>query len=165
MNFLKGLLKFSPVFLLAGLMIAQYDALIAAPIAAIYAFIVAGITEKIKFQDSLNAAMKSVNNILIALFILMFECRRKVRRRGIQGIRRPSRRGSFCSKYCPFLGCDRQICRCSGHPVYGNSLRSYGNLVGDVCRMRADIHVAQSYRRRKSVSHGMRYSRRRMLWR
>ena len=72
MNFLKGLLKFSPVFLLAGLMIAQYDALIAAPIAAIYAFIVAGITEKIKFQDSLNAAMKSVNNILIALFILMF---------------------------------------------------------------------------------------------
>lgn len=72
MNFLKGLLKFSPVFLLAGLMIAKYDALIAAPIAAIYAFIVAGITEKIKFQDSLNAAMKSVNNILIALFILMF---------------------------------------------------------------------------------------------
>ena len=72
MNFLKGLLKFSPVFLLAGLMIAKYDALIAAPIAAIYAFIVAGITEKIKFQDSINAAMKSVNNILIALFILMF---------------------------------------------------------------------------------------------
>lgn len=72
MNFLKGLIKFSPVFLLAGLMIAGYDALIAAPIAAIYAFIVAGLTEKIKFQDSLDAAMKSVNNILIALFILMF---------------------------------------------------------------------------------------------
>ncbi len=72
MNFLKALFKFSPVFLLAGLMIAEYDALIAAPIAAIYAFIVAGLTEKIKFQDSLNAATKSVNNILIALFILMF---------------------------------------------------------------------------------------------
>ena len=72
MNFIKGFLKFSPVFLLAGLMIAEYDALIAAPIAAIYAFIIAGVTEKIKFQDSLDAAMKSVSNILIALFILMF---------------------------------------------------------------------------------------------
>lgn len=71
-NFIKALLKFSPVFLLAGLMIAEYDALIAAPLAAIYAFIIAGATEKIKFQDSLNAAMKSVSNILIALFILMF---------------------------------------------------------------------------------------------
>lgn len=48
-NFLKAFIKFSPVFLLAGLMIAGYDALIAAPIAAIYAFVVAGATEKIKF--------------------------------------------------------------------------------------------------------------------
>ena len=104
MNFLKGLLKFSPVFLLAGLMIAKYDALIAAPIAAIYAFIVAGITEKIKFQDSLNAAMKSVNNILIALFILMFAY-------AMASMFMKFRRGSFCSKYCPFLGCDRQISR------------------------------------------------------
>lgn len=71
-NFLKSFIKFSPVFLLAGLMIAGYDALIAAPIAAIYAFVVAGATEKIKFQDSINAAMKSVSNILVALFILMF---------------------------------------------------------------------------------------------
>ena len=65
MNFIKGFLKFSPVFLLAGLMIAEYDALIAAPIAAIYAFIIAGVTEKIKFQDSLDAAMKSVSNCLL----------------------------------------------------------------------------------------------------
>ncbi len=71
-NFLRAFIKFSPVFLLAGLMIARYDALIAAPIAAIFAFIIAGIVDKIKFQDSLDAAMKSVSNILVALFILMF---------------------------------------------------------------------------------------------
>lgn len=71
-NFMVALIKFSPVFLLAGLMIAEYDALIAAPIAAIYAFAVAGLVSKIKFQDSMDAAMKSVSNILVALFILMF---------------------------------------------------------------------------------------------
>lgn len=71
-NFLTALIKFSPVFLLAGLMIAGYDALIAAPIAAIYAFTVAGALCRIKFQESLDAAMKSVGNILVALFILMF---------------------------------------------------------------------------------------------
>lgn len=72
MNFLKGLIKFSPVFLLAGLMIAGYDALIAAPLAAIYAFAIAGLVSKVKFQESMDAAMKSVSNILVALFILMF---------------------------------------------------------------------------------------------
>ena len=71
-NLIVALIKFSPVFLLAGLMIAEYDALIAAPIAAIYAFAVAGLVSKIKFQDSMDAAMKSVSNILVALFILMF---------------------------------------------------------------------------------------------
>ena len=55
-NFLKAFIKFSPVFLLAGLMIAGYDALIAAPIAAIYAFVVAGATEKIA---AIGAAMRA----------------------------------------------------------------------------------------------------------
>ena len=72
MNFLKRTFKVFACISAGRPHDRQYDALIAAPIAAIYAFIVAGITEKIKFQDSLNAAMKSVNNILIALFILMF---------------------------------------------------------------------------------------------
>jgi Na+/H+ antiporter NhaC len=71
-SFLVGLLKFTPVFVLAGLMIAGFDALAAAPIATIYAVIVAGLLEKRKFQDSMDAAMKSVSNILVALFILMF---------------------------------------------------------------------------------------------
>ena len=51
MNFIKSAVKFLPVIVLAGLMISGQDALIAAPIAAIAAVIVARITEKLTFKD------------------------------------------------------------------------------------------------------------------
>ncbi len=72
MNIVTGLLKFSPVFVLAGLMISGQDALIAAFLACVYAFVIAGIVSKVKFQEALDSAMKSVSQILVALFILMF---------------------------------------------------------------------------------------------
>lgn len=72
MGILKGILKFVPIFVLAGLMISGQDALIAAPIAVIVAVIVAGVTEKIKFKDCIDASIASVGNIIVALFILMF---------------------------------------------------------------------------------------------
>jgi len=72
MNFVTGLLKFSPVFVLAGLMISGQDALIAAFLACVVAFVVAGLVAKVKFQEALDAAMGSVSHILVALFILMF---------------------------------------------------------------------------------------------
>ena len=72
MNFLKAFVKFIPIFILAGLMIAGQDALLAAPIAAIAAVIVARITEKITFKECIDASIASVNNIIVALFILMF---------------------------------------------------------------------------------------------
>ena len=68
----SALLKFVPVFVLAGLMISGQDALIAAFLACVCAFIVAGVVAKVKFQDALDSAMKSVSHILVALFILMF---------------------------------------------------------------------------------------------
>ncbi len=71
MGFIKGLLKFCPVFVLAGLMIAGQDAMIAAPLAFFSAVIIAMIVEKKKWQECLDAAMGSVKNILVALFILM----------------------------------------------------------------------------------------------
>ena len=71
MGFIKGFLKFCPVFVLAGLMIGGQDAMIAAPIAFVAAVIIAMLTEKKKWQDCLDAAMDSVKNILVALFILM----------------------------------------------------------------------------------------------
>lgn len=78
MNFIKGFLKFVPVFVLAGLMICGrgalfdgQDAMVAAPIAFIVAVIIAMVVEKKKWQECLDAAMDSVKNILVALFILM----------------------------------------------------------------------------------------------
>ena len=71
MNFLKAFMKFVPVFVLAGLMISGQDAMIAAPIAFIVAVCVAMFMEKKKWQECLDAAMGSVSNILVALFILM----------------------------------------------------------------------------------------------
>lgn len=71
MNFLKGFFKFSPVFLLAGLMIAGFDALLAAPIATIYAAIVAAITEKFSFNDLLDSAVDNVKELQLVFFILM----------------------------------------------------------------------------------------------
>lgn len=72
MNTLKAIVKFIPIFILAGLMMTGQDALLAAPIATIAAVVVARLTEKINFKECLDASTKSVGNILIALFILMF---------------------------------------------------------------------------------------------
>ncbi len=72
MNIVTGLLKFSPVFVLAGLMISGQDALIAAFLACCFAFLIAGVVAKVKFQEALDSAMSSVSHILVALFILMF---------------------------------------------------------------------------------------------
>lgn len=71
-NFFIGLLKFVPVIVLAILMIMKIDALTAAPIATICAVIVARLVAKLTFQDCIDSAVKSVGNIVIALFILMF---------------------------------------------------------------------------------------------
>lgn len=69
---MKAFLKFVPVFVLAALMIAGFDALLAAPLATFVAVVVAIAVDRIKFKDCIDAAMGSVSNILIALFILMF---------------------------------------------------------------------------------------------
>lgn len=71
MNILVGLFKFSPVFVLAGLMMTGMDCLIAAPIATIYAFIVASITDKFKFNDLVDCAVDNVKELNLVFFILM----------------------------------------------------------------------------------------------
>ncbi len=71
MNILIGLFKFSPVFVLAGLMISGMNCLIAAPIATIYAFIVASITDKFKFNDLVDCAVDNVKELNLVFFILM----------------------------------------------------------------------------------------------
>ncbi|MDD7719166.1 MAG: Na+/H+ antiporter NhaC family protein [Eubacteriaceae bacterium] len=69
---MKAIIKFIPVIVLAGLMISGQDALVAAPVAAIAAVVIARLTDGIKFQQCVTAATKSVSNITVALFILMF---------------------------------------------------------------------------------------------
>ncbi len=72
MKILKGIFKFVPIIVLATLMILEIDALLAAPIAVVVAVIVAKITENMSLKDCIDAAVGSVSNIIIALFILMF---------------------------------------------------------------------------------------------
>lgn len=77
-----ALLKLSPVFLLAGLMMVSniealgflgisLDVLVIAPIATVYAAIIAYITEKIKFNEIVDSAVDNVKEMQLVFFILM----------------------------------------------------------------------------------------------
>jgi NhaC family Na+:H+ antiporter len=72
MNIVKSIAKFIPIIVLAGMMIKGFDILVAAPAALIAAIIIAMITEKVKFKDSLNAAIENVKEVVMAMFILLF---------------------------------------------------------------------------------------------
>lgn len=68
---MKALLKLSPVFVLAALMILGFDALISAPLATIYACFIAMFFSNQKFNTVIDHAIDNVKEIQIALFILM----------------------------------------------------------------------------------------------
>ncbi|MBK5242221.1 Na+/H+ antiporter NhaC family protein [Clostridium sp.] len=70
-SFTFDLLKLTPVFVMAGLMISGMDVLIAAPIATIYAAIIASLTCKFKFNDIVNSAVDNVKEMQLVFFILM----------------------------------------------------------------------------------------------
>ena len=71
MEIFVALAKLSPVALLAGLMVGGYDALIAAPIATVYAAIIAVIFCKKKINEIMDACIKNAREMQIAFFILM----------------------------------------------------------------------------------------------
>ncbi len=71
MGFLLAFLKISPVLVLAYCMKLGFDVLLAAPIAVIYAAIIAILVTKKKFSEIIDSAIASVREIQIALFILM----------------------------------------------------------------------------------------------
>ena len=72
-----ALLKLSPVFLLAGLMmlsglgVMELDILVIAPIATVYAAIIAAIIDKLKFNDLVDSAVDNVKEMQLVFFILM----------------------------------------------------------------------------------------------
>lgn len=71
MNVILAIFKFSPVFLMAGLMISGMDALLAAPLAAVWAAIVAFITDKLSFNEIVKTAVDNVKEMQLVFFILM----------------------------------------------------------------------------------------------
>jgi len=70
-KFRDAFLKLSPVIVLAELMMDGFDALLAAPIATIYASFIAMILTKQKFNGIVDHAIDNVKEIQVALFILM----------------------------------------------------------------------------------------------
>ncbi|MDO5036794.1 MAG: Na+/H+ antiporter NhaC family protein [Tissierellia bacterium] len=79
----KAFLKFTPIFLLAYLMIGEisiggmtfsgagFDVLTAAPLSAFYAAIIAFITEGVRPTESIDVAVENVKGIQLVFFILM----------------------------------------------------------------------------------------------
>lgn len=64
--------KITPIFLLAGLMISGMDLVMAAPLATIYAAVVAAITEKHKYDEIMENGFAAVKEMIVVFFILMF---------------------------------------------------------------------------------------------
>ena len=71
MGTVTAIIKLSPVLVLAGLMMSGYDALLAAPLATVYAALVASLVAKKKISDIIDACIKNAREMQIAFFILM----------------------------------------------------------------------------------------------
>lgn len=69
---MKAAIKFTPIFVLAGLMISGQDALVAAPIATIFAMVIGYITEKFSLDEMVKASVDNIQNMQLVFFILMF---------------------------------------------------------------------------------------------
>lgn len=65
-------IKLTPIFLLAGLMISGMDLVLAAPLAVIYAAVIAAITMKHNYEQIMENAFNSVKEMIVVFFILMF---------------------------------------------------------------------------------------------
>ncbi|WP_353094971.1 Na+/H+ antiporter NhaC family protein [Tissierella praeacuta] len=65
-------IKLTPIFLLAGLMISGMDLVMAAPLSTIYAGLVAGFTEKHRYDEIMENGFKAVKEMILVFFILMF---------------------------------------------------------------------------------------------
>lgn len=71
MGTVTAILKLSPVIVLAGLMMSGYDALLAAPIATVYAALVAGTIARKKINEIVDSCINNAREMQIAFFILM----------------------------------------------------------------------------------------------
>ncbi len=65
-----SILKLTPVIVLGVLIWFEFDVLIAAPIALVYAFLVGIIFARIRFNDLMDAALENLKHILVVFLIL-----------------------------------------------------------------------------------------------
>ena len=68
---MKSFWKLSPILVIAGLMMNGVDALLAAPIATVYAVVVAMIVERMTFEQVLEVSVDNVKGLNLVFFILM----------------------------------------------------------------------------------------------
>lgn len=68
MGTVTAIIKLSPVLVLAGLMMSGYDALLAAPLATVYAALVASLVAKKKISDIIDACIKNASRDANSLF-------------------------------------------------------------------------------------------------
>lgn len=66
------IIKLSPIVILAGLMINGMDLVMAAPLATIYAGVIAWFTEKHSYNEIMENAFTAVKEMIVVFFILMF---------------------------------------------------------------------------------------------
>jgi len=67
---MKALIKLTPVAVIAGLMLAGIDILIAAPLSFIYASLVAMVVDHYQFSEILDAAIENLQHFIIVFLIL-----------------------------------------------------------------------------------------------
>lgn len=67
---MKGLIKLTPICVIAGLMLSGMDILLAAPLSFMYAVIIAMIVDSYKFNALLDAALDNLKHFLIVFLIL-----------------------------------------------------------------------------------------------
>ena len=68
----KSLIKFSPIVLLAVLLVSGVDILSAAPISVVVALLIAMAFEKIKFDDLVESGLDRVRGVSMIFFVIMF---------------------------------------------------------------------------------------------
>ena len=157
MGFCIGIFKFSPVFVLAGLMISGMDCLIAAPIATIYAFIVASITDKLKFNDLVDCAIDNIKNLNLVFFILMFAY-------AMAEVFMSTGVGASIVNIALNLGLTAKTIAVVGLLVTSILSIATGTSWGTFCSMCSNIFMVKSYSRRKYSTNNCFNSWRSLFW-
>lgn len=71
-NALSSVLKFSPIFLLAFMLVSGFDILVSAPFAVVLAMILSKFYQKKTLNEMMDDALDSVKDVCMIFFVMMF---------------------------------------------------------------------------------------------